>query len=141
MKYFDLLPKVLYDNDLFSIRNLFYKFNFVEDIPIEYLYNYTIKDGESLETISFMEYNDPSLWWLLAIINDMRDIIFDMPLDSISLKKIATDQSTIDNVLDLNLFSTNYDILEAENDNKRIIKILKNKYLSDVLINIIREIS
>ena len=138
MEYFNFLPKITYDN-IYTIRNLFYKYYFSETIPSEYLYSYILADGESLESISFDVYNDINYWWLLAIINDIRDIIFELPLQTEVLQKIATDQSTIEGVLDLELFSENYDELETENDLKRNIKILKPIHLNDVLSNIIKE--
>lgn len=140
MEYFELIPRIKYDPEEFDIRNLFYKFDFLTSIPDEYLYNYTIVDGEDLEKISFDTYNDSTIWWLLALINDITDVIFDLPLTSETLQLIAKDQSTTNGVLDLELFSTNYDLLEEENDTKRIIKILKPQYLKEVIVNIIREI-
>lgn len=139
MQYFELLPIIVYD-EIYNIRNLFYKYDFIEKIPDEYLFNYVLNDGETLETVSFDNYNDPIYWWLLAIINDIRDIIFGLPLTTESLQLIAIEQSTIDSELDLELFSTNYDILETENDLKRNIKILKPQFLNEILTNIIREV-
>lgn len=138
MQFFNFLPKITYDN-VYTIRNLFYKYYFSKSIPNEYLYNYILSDDESLETVSFDVYGDPNYWWLLAMINDIRDIIFDLPLNSIILQKIATDQSTINDVFEISLFSDNYDALEEENDLKRNIKILKPEYLNDVLTNMVRE--
>ena len=138
MKFFKLLPKINYEE--YKIRNLFYKFYFLIDIPNKYLYQYIIKDNENLESISFDIYNDSAYWWLLAIINDIRDIIFDLPLDVITLQKIATSESSPEGVLDLNLFSIAYDILEIENDLKRNIKILKPEFLNTVIGNIIKEV-
>ena len=139
MEYFNLLPKINYDSKNYTIRNLFLKFDFVEDIPDKYLYNYILGDGENLETISFDIYRDPIYWWLLAIINDISDVVFDLPLTTDVLQRIATEQSTINDVLDLELFSINYDILEEENDLKRTIKVLKPQYLNEIIVNIIRE--
>lgn len=139
MKFFKFLPKITYDS-IYEIRNLFHKFYFKESIPNEYLYDYILKDGESLETVSFDIYDDPAYWWLLAVINDIRDIIFDLPLEAIVLQKIATEESTIGDVLDLVLFSEKYDELEIENDLKRNIKILKPEFLNTILTNIIKEV-
>ena len=138
MKYFDFLPTITYDGE-YTVKNLFYKYYFSEPIPNEYLYNYTLQDDETLESMSYEVYGDPVYWWLLAMINDIRDVIFEMPLNSTILQKIATDMSTTGGVLDLIEFSTNYDDLEIENDAKRNIKILKSEYLNNVLTNIIRE--
>lgn len=139
MEYFRLLPKINYDVKNYTIRNLFQKFDFTEAISDKYLYNYTLKDEENLETVSFDIYQDPIYWWLLAIINDISDVIFDLPLSTEILQRIARDQSMVNDVLDLELFSINYDILEKENDKKRTIKVLKPQYLNEVIVNIIRK--
>lgn len=139
MKYFTFLPIIQYDNDIYTIRNLFFKPYFFEDIPNKYLYQYTIKDGENLESISFDVFNDSSYWWILAMINDIRDIIFDLPLESSTLQKIASSQSMVGGELDLILFSENYDVLETENDLKRNLKILKPIYLNTILNELINK--
>lgn len=137
MQFFNFLPDISYG--IYSSKNLFYKYYFSEKIPKEYLYSYILKDNESLETVSFDVYEDSVFWWLLALINDIRDIIFELPLSSIILQKIATEQSMVEGELDLELFSTNYDILEIENDLKRNIKILKPEYLNQILTSIVKE--
>lgn len=139
MKFFNFLPKIFYDNDIYEIRNLFYKFYFSETISDEYLYSYILKDNESLESLSFDIYNDSSFWWILALINNIRDIIFDLPLTSSTLQKIATEESSPGGVLDLVLFSENYDKLEISNDEKRNIKILKPEFLNECIANIIKQ--
>ena len=137
MQYFSFLPKIEYDN-VYTIRNLFHKYYFSESIPDEYLYDYVLKDGENLETLSFDVYGDPVFWWLLALVNNIRDTIFDLPLNSTVLQKIATSKSTVNGSLNLETFSEIYDSLETENDQKRNIQILKFEYLNDVLTNMIR---
>ena len=141
MEFFELLPTIIYDAEEFNIKNLFYRFDFLVPIPDKYMYNYTLVDGEDLETVAFKIYDDPLLWWLLALINNITDIIFDLPLTTEIIQHIARDQSEVEGVLDLELFSENYDILEEENDQKRIIKVLKTEYLKEVLVNIIGEIN
>ncbi len=41
---------------------------------------YDVKEGEDLEIISDRFYNDPSLYWLIALCNDIFDPRFDLPL-------------------------------------------------------------
>lgn len=138
MQFFSFIPIINYDN--YTIRNLFYKYYFANEIPEKYLYDYILKENECLESISFDVYNNSVFWYILAMINNIRDIIFDLPLSTSILQKIATEESTVAGVLDLVLFSENYDQLEIENDLKRNIKILKPEFLNNILTNFIKEI-
>lgn len=138
MKYFTLLP-IIFHGD-FQVRDIFNKY--ILDAPIEdkFLFTKIIQDHETLESVAFDEYGDSELYWVLVIINDIRDMIFDMPLPDDVLQAIAK-QMTIDSegFLDLIVYGTNYDALQTENDDKRYIKVLKadfvNEFLSDALKN------
>lgn len=140
MKFFELLPTINYDNQ-YSIKNLFWKYYFPDDIDPIYLTTYRISEGQCLESISYELYEDSSLWWLLAILNDIRDVIFDMPLDEEALQDMAKDLSTVDDVLDLSLYSTNYDTLTDENDDKRVIRVIKPEFIQKILTEIVRQTS
>lgn len=140
MKFFELLPRITYDSQ-YDIRNLFYKYYFQNDIDPIYLTTYRISDGESLESISHELYEDSSLWWLLAILNDIRDVIFDLPLDEDAIQEMAKDLSTINLVLDLSLYSTNYDTLTDENNDKRVIRVVRPEFIQKILTEIVRQTS
>lgn len=138
MKYFDLLPIINHADN--QVRNIFNKY--ILNFPLEekFLYTKLLTEHETLWSIANEEYGDSELYWVLVIINDIRDIIFDLPLPDEVLQTIAK-QMTIDEAgfLDLTIYGTNYDALQTENDTKRPIKVLKdtyiNEFLSDVLKN------
>jgi hypothetical protein len=138
MKYFRLLPII--DHGDFQVRNIFNKYILDDPIDDKYLFTKNLQDHETLESVAFDEYGDSELFWVLVIINDIRDMIFDLPLQDDVLQTIAR-QMTIDSegFLDLIVYGTNYDALQTENDNKRKIQVLKsdfvNEFLSDALKN------
>jgi len=138
MKYFELLPKIF--NGDFQIRNIFNKYILTFPLEDRYLYTKTMLDNDTLESVAFEEYSDAELYWVLVIINDIRDMIWDLPVPDEVLQTIAK-QMTIDSEgsLDLIVYGENYDALQTENDEKRKIKVLKsdfiNEFLSDVLKN------
>ena len=138
MKYFRLLPII--DHGDFQVRNIFNKYILDDPIDDKYLFTKNLQDHETLESVAFDEYGDSELFWVLVIINDIRDMIFDLPLQDDVLQTIAR-QMTIDSegFLDLIVYGTNYDALQTENDNKRTIQVLKsdfvNEFLSDALKN------
>lgn len=135
MKYFRLLPTINYGDAV--LRNIFNKYILTSPIENKYLFTRILNEHETLKDIAYDEYGDPELWWVLAIINDIRDIIFDLPLDDDTLQNIARDMATENGSLNTALYVEKYNQLQEENDNKRVLKILKsefiNQFLSDVL--------
>ncbi|GAH03022.1 unnamed protein product [marine sediment metagenome] len=138
MKYFELLPIIPHGD--FQVRNIFNKYILDEPIEDKFLFTKIMQEQDTLESIAFGEYGDSELYWTLVIINDIRDMIYDLPVPDNVLQTIAK-QMTIDQegFLDLGVYGTNYDALQAENDDKRKIKVLKadfiNEFLSDALNN------
>jgi hypothetical protein len=138
MKYFDLFPKIMHGD--FQVRNIFNKYILTTPLEDKYLYIKTLGEHDTLESVAFEEYGDSSLFWVLVIINDIRDMIFDLPLPDEVLQIIARNMTIAsEGSLDLTIFGVNYDALQAENDEKRKLKVLKsdfvNEFLSDVLKN------
>jgi hypothetical protein len=138
MKYFDLMPTMA--NGDYTVRNIFNKFVLTVPLEDKYLYTHTLLEHETLESVAFDEYADAELFWVLVIINDIRDMIFDLPLPDYVLQTIAKAMTiSARGHLDLAFYATTYDSLQAENDDKRKIKVLQadflNEFLSDVLKN------
>lgn len=139
MKIQDLIPNVEYSNNQYKFKNIFHKFNLRTDIEDKFLQIYNISDGESLEDISFVMYDDPIYYWIIIIINNINDPIYDLPLPEDTIQEIARNNSIVDGEVDIALYSTNYDDLTEENDSKRNIKVLKREYLSKFLTEMIRQ--
>lgn len=139
MRYFNLIPTIDYAGD--QAENLFYKLFLDTEIPEQYISSYILKDWESLEDVSLYIYNDPIYWWVIAIMNNIHDVIFDLPIPQDSLSEMAKDLATIDSVFNQTLFIEIYDELEIENDSKRNIKVLKGEYLNKFLSDVVRSIN
>ena len=137
MEFFKLIPEITYDN--IKVRNLFHRYYLTQDIDDKYLSSYTINDGDTLESISYEFYGSTDYWWIIAVINNINDVIYDMPIPHFVLQDIAKEQATVDGTLDLELFSSIFDELEQENNLKRTIKIIKQDYLNFVLSDIIKK--
>jgi len=208
MKYFNLLPLYTFEDGTIG-RNLNWKYYFATDIDTSYISTYRIQEGESLESICDYLYNDASIWWLIAILNGFRDVLFDMPLSEDMVQKFAQDLSTtttltlssvddfsvngyisgdgdngnsgrgtivsisgndvvvnisvgefvasngVDNastyasdkttissltqVLSEASYITNYDLLTDDNDEKRVIRIIKPEFIQKILKDIVRQ--
>jgi hypothetical protein len=138
MDLFELIPIIEYGGT-HEVRNIFYKYYLKTEIDEKFLFSYRVSQNESLESIAYDQYTDTSLWWILAIINDIRDPLFELPVSESVIQAGARDQATIDGVLDVELYAEIYDQLDEENDNKRVIKVVKPEFMSAVLAEIIKD--
>jgi hypothetical protein len=137
MDYFNLFPKMMHGD--FQVRNIFNKYILTTPLEEKYLYIRILSEHDSLETVAFEEYADSSLFWVLVIINDIRDMVFDLPLPDDVLQTIAKAMTIAsEGFLDLTVFGVNYDALQAENDEKRKIKVLKADFINEFLSNILK---
>ena len=88
--YFRNIPKIKYDifgtepNTYTDVTNITKRLRFkpkvIEDIT-EY-YTYRVAEGERPDTISYRKYGTVGYAYLLMLINDIQDPLFDWPLSS-----------------------------------------------------------
>ena len=85
MKYFDTLP--IFDK---TFRNIFEKVRvaFVRD---DELIKYQMDEFETLANVSQKWYNTGDYWWVIALLNDIFDINFDVPFPATQAERIARD--------------------------------------------------
>jgi hypothetical protein len=86
MSYFSRFPYVAYTLDsgvTYSVvADILRRISVSQDTKENYsLYEeYTVKDGETPEIVSFKFYNDTQYHWVILLINDIIDPRFDWPL-------------------------------------------------------------
>ena len=93
--YFRNLPKVKYDingaepNKYLNVTNIMKRISFkpsvIEDIT-DY-YPYRVKDGERPDTLSHQKYGTVAYAYLIMLVNDIYDPLFDWPLTSQQFEK------------------------------------------------------
>ena len=93
--YFKNIPRVSYDingtepNNFLSVTNIMKRVKFkpkiIEDI-VDY-YPYFVKEGERPDIISFNEYGTIAYAYLIMLINNVYDPLFDWPLSSQQFEK------------------------------------------------------
>lgn len=139
MKYFELLPKLDYNNT--EVRNIFKHYILASEVDRGYLQKYVVTEYETLEKISYKLYDTTDYWWILAIVNDFKDIIFDIPLSSEMMKQIATEESKKYPVeQQMAKYVEIYEQLEAENDAKREIDVVNPRFMSQILTQVMEGI-
>ena len=98
--YFRNLPKVRYDiygaepNKYRNVTNIMKRISFkpavIEDIS-DY-YPYRVQDGERPDILSFQKYGTVAYTYLIMLINDIQDPLFDWPLSSQQFEKYITNK-------------------------------------------------
>ena len=98
--YFRNIPKVKYDifgtepNKYRNVTNIMKRISFkpavIEDIS-DY-YPYRVKDGERPDIISHQKYGTVAYAYLIMLINDIYDPLFDWPLDSQQFERYLTNK-------------------------------------------------
>jgi len=98
--YFRNIPKVKYDingaepNKYLNVTNIMKRISFkpsvIEDIS-DY-YPYRVKDGERPDILSFQQYGTVAYAYLIMLINDINDPLFDWPLSAQQFEKHITNK-------------------------------------------------
>ena len=98
--YFRAIPSTSYDiwgtepRNYQSVTNIMKRVKFkpeaIEDIS-EY-YPYIVRDGERPDIISFIQYDTVAFAYLILLINDIQDPIFDWPLSTQQFEQFITNK-------------------------------------------------
>ena len=98
--YFRNIPKVRYDingaepNKYLNVTNIMKRISFkpsvIEDIT-DY-YPYRVKDGERPDIISHQKYGTVAYAYLIMLVNDIYDPLFDWPLSAQQFEKYLTNK-------------------------------------------------
>ena len=98
--YFRNIPKVKYDifgaepNKYRNVTNIMKRISFkpsvIEDIT-DY-YPYRVQDGERPDILSFQKYGTVAYAYLIMLVNDIYDPLFDWPLSAQQFEKYLTNK-------------------------------------------------
>jgi hypothetical protein len=91
-RYFQSFPTISYDvygnGNPIAIRNVFFRLKIIDAVRQNTLiyYPYFVKEGETPEMISYKYYKDSNMHWLVMLVNQVIDPIFDWPLTELSFQ-------------------------------------------------------
>lgn len=146
MKYFNQLPKIQieFENVEYTIRNIFLKIGFIDLFKSEnpeFFDKYFIEDNQTPELIAYKYYGNQDLWWLILILNDIKDPFFDWCLSDAELEQwsiyqaqLEADSDTYDEDDRLEILTT----LKTVNENKREIYLLRPEYVNTLLVELVK---
>lgn len=86
MRYFAQFPVVIYKDQI--AVDITKRVKLLEDAKTHatLFYDYTIKEGESIDQIAHDYYGNPYYFWVIAFVNDMVDLNYDWPLNQIDFQ-------------------------------------------------------
>ena len=153
--FFEPFPKVNYDikkNDkIESVTNIMLRFKIVDELKKQQsnYFDITVNDGDRPDVVASKVYDNPELDWLILMINDVIDPIYDWPMGSrvleefirskygsipIPKRTLVVDETTY-NSLGINERESvdKYQYEIELNDDKRRIKIVDPQQVSRLL--------
>jgi len=87
--YFTELPEILYrdfdDRTKFkAVKNFFRRVRTKDDINslLTFTTTYEIQDGETPEMVAYKFYQDPKLYWVILLVNNVINILDEWPLST-----------------------------------------------------------
>ena len=98
MAYFSQFPKMLYDikgdRNYKVIPDIFRRIKVRSKLrdEISLLDTYTIEDGDKPETVAFKVYGSTEYFWVVCLMNDIRNVYYDWPLDSYAFDQFMKDK-------------------------------------------------
>lgn len=146
MNYFSVLPTIDYNfnGDFVKMKNIFYSLNleYVDDLVFKL---YRINGIKRIDTIAYELYGTTDYWWLIALINNIKDIIFDLPIEEDIIRQITTNKTkdkygSITTSDAINYYNLTLSDLIEENDGKRLIRVIDKVYISRIITDILKRL-
>ena len=91
---------------------------------------YTIADGDRPDTLSFSNYKTVEFWWLILLVNGMKNPFRDWPLTQDQLNTLVDSRFANEGIYTI---QTYYDMLFADNEAKRNIVLPTQSALYDIV--------
>lgn len=92
-----------------------------------------IKDGETLESLSYELYETIDYWWTIAILNNISDLLYDLPMSNIALRKYFTELVADGEIADS---ESEWVALMDANDAKRKVIVIPTSKIVEFMFEI-----
>lgn len=155
-QYFSSFPYIDYNGR--SVKDITIRLDFLTRIKsnVSLFEHKLLKDGERPEDVALIEYGNPALYWIVLYMNDVVDPYYDWLLDEQRLYEYVVTKYGADKINSVHHYETlatnelgagvwvssnepftkpvtNFAYEESLNEQKRKIKVLKNRYIPQVL--------
>ena len=140
MFYFNSLPIIDYNSD--KMRDIFKRIVITNELTNDWFDIYRMNDEQTLHDVSFELYGTISYWWMLCLINNIKDYHYDAIIQNDVLQKLAQDLQVLEltSLKDYILVPINTNISATVSGNSirgEILDkyILNDKYYIDVRLD------
>lgn len=91
-QYFAAFPSINYSGT--NAKNIMLRTNVVKSFSrnSSNFYPYTIKDGETADTIAYDYYGDANYIWVIYIVNNIIDPYYEWPLNTVEFERFIIDK-------------------------------------------------
>lgn len=115
-----------------TLKNLFDKVDLVGNFKsdISFFNSYVVQDGESPQKVSNDFYGTMDNWWIIALFNDMKNMVTDWPMKEDQIQKTADILYQKEGKYSREMY---YQLLFDRNETRRNILVLKSIYINDVI--------
>ena len=92
MQYFEEYPKIVYDlvgrGDYKVVTDLLRRVKVRDGVKnnVSLFDKYNVKDGETPEQVSNKFYNSEDYWWVVLLMNNVKDRYYDWPLSTVQFQ-------------------------------------------------------
>ena len=96
--YFSQFPKIVYDikgdNHYKVIPDIFRRIKVKSKLrdEISLLDTYNVEEGDKPETVAYKAYGSTDYFWIVCLMNDIRNVYYDWPLDSYAFDQFMKDK-------------------------------------------------
>lgn len=151
--YFRQFPKIAYSFDLsssgktYTATNILSRFRFNDSVlnNAYAFYKYEYQETDTPELVAFREYGDPQYYWVITMVNQMNDPLFEFPLQQDALERyiikkygytsIANSYSEIHHYeLEIDRVLSEVDGATTTTTEKNIVTLEQYDYASDTLV-------
>jgi len=98
MEYFSQFPTMIYDikgnNNYKLIPDIFRKVKVVNKIKgnVSLIDTYEVDDGEKPEHVAYRVYGNANYFWVVCMMNDIKNIYYDWPLSNLQFENFVKDK-------------------------------------------------
>jgi len=131
MFYFNNLPIINYQEH--TIRDIFKRVTILSELNNDWFDLYRLSDNQTLHDVSFELYGTISYWWLLCLVNDVKDYHYDLLIRNDILQKLAQDLQILEltSLRDYVLIPNNTNISTEYGGNVVRGEIIEKYFLND----------
>lgn len=115
-----------------TVKNLFekYSLNFDYTKNVDFIYKYTIEEGDAPDVVSFKNYETVDFWWLIFVFNNIQNPFLEWPLSHEQINQLSDTLFEKENKFTRNTY---YELLFEKNESLREIILPSPSIITEIV--------